>query len=320
MTGKAKNPTPHETSKSEYGAKATPLTYNNYLRVRDLKNLQICQSDPAHHDEPLFIIIHQTYELWFKLILHEIDEAIRLMAADKVRRATFYLRRVVTVFRTLVTQIHILESMSPHDFLGFRSALNPASGFQSSQFREIEISCGLVDKLLMAHFRGDEESFAELRRRAEGANLRSEFYALLRRKGFDLPEPVGEEPLTPEQMKLVDLLKSRGIVMPELNNAQGAESTQNPEEAAEMEGQRLQQLRKLYERSDDFPDLHDLAEVLMDIDEHIFMWRSHHVTVVERVIGFKRGTGGSEGVAYLRSTLHKRCFPDLWNVRTVLEL
>src|ERR1700722_2386056 len=122
-----------QTAAPEYG-QHTSLTYNSYLKVHDLKQLQICKTDPPHHDEPLFIVIHQTYELWFKLILHEIDECMVLVEHNKTRQATYLLRRIVEILKVLVRQIHILETMSPHDFLGFRSKLNPASGFQSTQF------------------------------------------------------------------------------------------------------------------------------------------------------------------------------------------
>lgn len=291
MTSKTSNSTPQDTGAPEYG-KHSPLTYNRYLKVRELKNLQYCQSNPAHHDEPLFIIIHQTYELWFKLILHEIDEVVIRLKADKVRRATFFLRRISAIMKVLVNQIHVLETMSPHDFLGFRNKLNPASGFQSTQFREIEIACGMRDRQMLEHFRMDEESFGELEKRMNMPTLNDHFYDLLRRQGFMMPE------------------------LPPTNEPETAESAAA---AAELEAQRLQELRKLYEHYDEYGDLHDLAEGLMDVDEQISLWRTNHATVVERVIGFKRGTGGSEGVGYLRSTLHKRCFPDLWKVRTVIQ-
>lgn len=291
MTGNTKQGTPSETSHSEYGNNS-PVTYNNYLKVHELKMLQQCLSEPAHHDEPLFIIIHQTYELWFKLILHEIDEAMKLMEAGQTRRANWFLRRIVAILRVLVGQIHILETMSPRDFLGFRNKLNPASGFQSSQFREIEIACGLQDQQMIEHFKDDARSYAELEKRAKAPCLRNGFYQLLRHKGFILPEmSEPEDQKTPEDEK----------------------------EALYLENQRIQELRKLYEQQEKYPDLHDLAETLIDIDEQIALWRTHHVTVVERVIGFRRGTGGSEGVKYLRTTLTKRCFPDLWKVRTVIE-
>jgi tryptophan 2,3-dioxygenase len=280
---------PYENKKEEgaqYGHSS--LSYNSYLKVPDLKSLQVCQSNPAHHDEPLFIVIHQTYELWFKLILHEIDEAMKLLADSQVRRATHFLRRVVAIMKVLVGQIHILETMTPQDFLGFRNSLNPASGFQSTQFREIEIACGLKDKKLLEHFKNDEIAFPDLMKRYESHTLQDGYYEVLRKQGFDLPQPY------------------------EIDD-------EHAESVARQET-RIQSLRKLYEQSDKYGDLNDLAEVLIDIDEQLSLWRTNHVTVVERVIGFKKGTGGSEGVGYLRSTLHKRCFPDLWKVRTVLEV
>src|SRR6476620_12785016 len=126
-----------------------PLSYNKYLRVQDLINLQDCLSDPVHHDELLFITIHQAYELWFKQILHEIDAAISLMSQDRLPAATRALRRAVEIEKLLVNQIHILETMTPISFLGFRDQLNPASGFQSMQFREIEFSSGLKDERIL---------------------------------------------------------------------------------------------------------------------------------------------------------------------------
>jgi tryptophan 2,3-dioxygenase len=271
---------------SEYGAGHTPLTYNSYLMTEQLKKLQICKSDPAHHDEPLFIIIHQTYELWFKLILHELDTVVDLINKDNPRRATFYMRRVVQIMRVLVNQIHILETMSPKDFLGFRNLLNPASGFQSSQFREIEFMAGLREPRMLQHFSRDSESYEMLQRRFNDPSLGEIFYRLLERKGFNLPRSTDIEP--------------------------GA-SDPNQET-------RINELTKLYDEPDKYLDLHDFAERLIDLDELILLWRTHHVTVVERIIGFKQGTGGSEGVGYLRSTLTKKCFPDLWALRTVLTV
>jgi tryptophan 2,3-dioxygenase len=264
----------------------TPLTYNSYLMVEELKGLQICQSDPAHHDEPLFIIIHQTYELWFKLIIHELDLVIELMRADKVRKATHFMKRVVAVMKLLVNQIHVLETMAPRDFLGFRHKLNPASGFQSSQFREIEFMAGLKEERMLSHFQADNEAYASLSRRFKSESLGDVFYDLLRRHGFTLPFP-----------------------------AVGVESDHDTVRV--LEAERIRELCRLYE-DESLTDLHDLAESFVDLDELISLWRTHHVVVVERIIGFKQGTGGSEGVGYLRSTLYKRCFPDLWSLRTAL--
>src|SRR6476659_7619283 len=133
-----------------------PLSYNKYLRVQDLINLQDCLSDPAHHDELLFITVHQAYELWFKQILHELDAAIQFMEEDRVPAATLALKRVVDIEKLLVNQIHILETMTPISFLAFRDQLNPASGFQSMQFREIEFASGLKHQSLLNEFREDE--------------------------------------------------------------------------------------------------------------------------------------------------------------------
>src|ERR671938_875615 len=132
-----------------------PLSYNKYLRVPDLIELQDCLSEPVHHDELLFITIHQTYELWFKQILHEVDAAIAQMNEDRAAAASRSLRRVVEIEKILVNQIHILETMTPISFLAFRDELNPASGFQSMQFREIEFSSGLKDLTVLDSFSDD---------------------------------------------------------------------------------------------------------------------------------------------------------------------
>src|SRR5512132_2452616 len=146
----------------DYGSNA-PLSYNKYLRVPDLIGLQDCLSDPQHHDELLFITIHQTYELWFKQILHEIDAAIIMMNEDRLAAAARTIRRIVEVEKLLVTQIHILETMSPINFLAFRDQLNPASGFQSMQFREIEFSSGLKDETILREFSEDKYAYDRLK-------------------------------------------------------------------------------------------------------------------------------------------------------------
>lgn len=290
MTGKTEAETRKDISggsQGVYGGGHTPLSYNSYLKVPDLKKLQICQSDPAHHDEPLFIIIHQAYELWFKLIIHELDSVVELMAEDKPRRANFYLKRVVAILRLLVGQIHILETMSPQDFLGFRHNLNPASGFQSSQFREVEIMCGLRNEKMLQHFKQDEEAYTALNKRLQAPSIEALYYDLLEKHGFDLAR---------------------------------ADATASDAIKDELQENRILSLKVLLEDPDKHPELTDMSELLVDIDELISLWRTHHVTVVERIIGFKKGTGGSEGVGYLRTTLTQRCFPDLWKLRTYLEL
>src|SRR3954463_8884234 len=164
-----------------------PLSYNTYLRVPELIALQDCLSDPAHHDELLFITIHQTYELWFKQILHELDAAIMQMAEDRAAAATRSLKRVVEIEKVLVNQIHILETMTPISFLAFRDELNPASGFQSMQFREIEFSSGLKDKNILREFSTDEFAHGRLQARIAGPSLTESFYRVLQRRGLDAP-------------------------------------------------------------------------------------------------------------------------------------
>src|ERR671921_795435 len=161
---------------SNYGENP-PLSYNKYLRVQDLINLQDCLSTPAHHDELLFITVHQAYELWFKQILHELDAAIQFLEEDRVPAATRAVKRVVEIEKLLVNQIHILESMTPISFLAFRDQLNPASGFQSMQFREIEFSSGLKDKNILRAFRDDDFASPRLQRRLDSPTLAEAFYA-----------------------------------------------------------------------------------------------------------------------------------------------
>jgi tryptophan 2,3-dioxygenase len=246
-----------------------PLTYGKYLKVPELLSLQQGLASPAHHDEPLFIIIHQVYELWFKLILHEVDSAREHLAADRVVEGTRLLRRVVEVQRLLVHQVRILETMRPQDFLGFRYHLNPASGFQSVQFRELEFVLGLKDTAVLQRLDCEPAERERLEARLAQPSLADVFDDLLRRR-------LGQE----------------------------------------GEDWRLKALVKVYEGADEHADLNALAEVLIEIDECLALWRAHHVQMVERMIGAKRGTGGSAGVAYLASTLAKRAFPDLWAART----
>ena len=166
---------------------AEPLSYNKYLRVPELIGLQECLSDPAHHDELLFITVHQAYELWFKQVLHETDAALSAMRADRAPVAARALGRVAEIEKLLVTQIHLLETMTPINFLGFRDQLNPASGFQSMQFREIEFSSGLKDDAILRAFHTDEFAAERLRARMDAPTLGEEFFALLSRRGLDAP-------------------------------------------------------------------------------------------------------------------------------------
>ncbi|HUP56196.1 MAG TPA: tryptophan 2,3-dioxygenase family protein [Bdellovibrionota bacterium] len=273
---------------SAYGR--TDLDYNDYLKVPELLELQKPLSVPAHHDEMLFIVIHQAYELWFKLVLHEGDTAIEYMKQAQVLRAHHFIKRIVEIMKLGVQQIHLLETMTPVEFLEFRDRIMPASGFQSVQFREIEFLAGLKEKRYVDVFVSRPELAERLKSRLNGPDLRSAYYELLRKLGFNMPlgasEKEREEETSDERQTLKQVISA---------------------------------IRPIYQRPADHLPLYLLSESLIEFDEYLALWRDHHVRVVERVIGHKRGSGGSAGVDYLRTTTAKKCFPALWEVRTHLE-
>jgi tryptophan 2,3-dioxygenase len=271
---------------TEYG-KDAPLSYNKYLRVQELIDLQTCLSSPAHHDELLFITVHQAYELWFKQILHEIDAALRLMNEDATGEAASAMKRVVEIEKLLITQIHILETMTPISFLGFRDELNPASGFQSMQFREIEFASGLKHESVARAFKDDEFAYKRLQGRLEAPSLGDTFFALLRRKGFDAPANDDE--------------------------------TRDQNERRSNRGRRVRAIIEILTHPEKLYKEYQLAEALLEHDEYFALWRSHHIKMVERMVGTKRGTGGSEGVGYLKTTLDHKFFPERWEARTHLS-
>ena len=270
---------------NEYG-KNTLLSYNSYLKVQDLIGLQNCLSDPQHHDELLFITVHQTYELWFKQVLHELDAAASLMGEDRLAAAAHALRRVVEIEKVLIKQIHILETMTPINFLGFRDELNPASGFQSMQFREIEFASGLKDENILKEFQNDEFAYERLRVRFAKPSLADNFYAALTVRGFEAPAD---------------------------------DTSLNEGERKRRYGKRTQAVLEVLTHFETRLEEFQLAEALLEHDEYFSLWRSHHIKMVERMVGTKRGTGGSEGVGYLKTTLAKRFFPELWEARTYLD-
>jgi tryptophan 2,3-dioxygenase len=244
-----------------FGEEGRELSYGSYLKLPDLLSLQRGLSE--EHDELLFIVAHQAYELWFKVILFELQTARDRIDADDVFFARHFLHRVHVIEKLLVEQIEVLETMSPQDFLAFRSKLAPASGFQSVQFREIEFLSGLKQEQYIARLEGTEEEMARLRRRLEEPSLDDAFWALVKRRGSP-------------------------------------------------------SLLEVFRHRERHVDLFDLAEALIDHDEAFAEWRARHVLMVERQIGGKTGTGGSTGAQYLRTTLGKRFYPELWEVRSQL--
>jgi tryptophan 2,3-dioxygenase len=244
-----------------FGEEGRKLSYGTYLKVAELLSLQ--QGLSQEHDELLFVVAHQVYELWFKLVLFELEAARDRIDADDIFFARHYLRRVHVVERLLIEQIEILETMSPQDFLAFRSQLAPASGFQSVQFREIEFLSGLKEPKYLARIEATPDEAARLRRRLDEPSLDDAFRRLVERRGSP---------------SLLEVFRDR-----------------------EHHG-----------------DLFDLCEALLDHDEAFAHWRARHVLMVERQIGSKTGTGGSSGAEYLRTTLGKRFYPELWDVRSQL--
>ncbi len=265
------------------------LNYSSYLQVPQLLKLQNQLSSPSTHDELLFVIIHQTYELWFKELLHDLDAVVESLAQvasrqwrDQVYEAARLLRRCTEIMRVLVTQFTILETMLPTHFMAFRGKLEPASGFQSEQFREIEFLCGLKDEKLLRQHADDPEAYARLERRLHSPSLHDVF--------FDALATIGKMP----------------------------EQSGTPTEQDRFQ-QRAAAVRNVYEDEHHYRDWIDLCERLTEFDELMVAWRLRHIQVVERIIGARRGTGGSEGTSYLRTTLGKRLFPELWEARTMLH-
>jgi tryptophan 2,3-dioxygenase len=238
-------------------------------------SLQRPQSDPAAHDELLFIVIHQVYELWFKELVFELESIRDSIQASAVEPAVHLLGRVHTIERVLIEQIPVLESMSPQDFLEFRMHLAPASGFQSVQFREVEWLSGLTDERYLTRLKGSDEQMASLRGRRDEPTLWDAFCGLLERRGLAMP--------------------------------------------ADDEGVRRASLVAMAQDRERFGDEFRLAETLLTHDELFCMWRVRHVLMVERQIGSKTGTGGSTGASYLRATLDKRFYPELWALRSYLS-
>ena len=249
------------------------LTYGEYLAVPELVSLQRLRSDPPVHDELLFIVVHQAYELWFKQLIFELESVRDRMIDGDAERARHYLTRVHAIERVLIEHIRVLETMTPQDFLEFRSLLTPASGFQSAQFREVEFVSGLRDRRYLRELSATPDELARLARRLEEPTVWDGFVALLESAGLPMPED-------DEDARTESLLAM----------------ARDPAHAGRFA----------------------VAEGLLDHDEAFAQWRYHHVLMVEREIGAKTGTGGSAGVEYLRSTLHKRFFPDLWGLRSHL--
>lgn len=259
------------------------LTYSSYLKLDKLLALQEPLSGGDAHDETLFIIVHQAYELWFKEILHELDHLRDLLKAPDVARAQLTLRRIGAILRVLIDQMSVLETMLPLEFLAFRGRLATASGFQSVQFRELEFALGHKRREICERFPEPSETRQRLEKRLRNPTVWDAFLRGLARSGYDVPEEdLGRDytqPITPSprvQKMLIGIYSGSSAIV-------------------------------------------GLCELLLDFDEGFQEWRYRHVKMVERMIGDKHGTGGSEGIGYLKTTLFKPFFPDLWAIRTEFQ-
>jgi tryptophan 2,3-dioxygenase len=258
------------------------VTYGSYLKVEELLALQQPRSPGPEHDEMLFIVIHQVYELWFKELLHELDRVMHLLTADDTHRAQHTLKRILTILKVMVAQLDILETMTPLEFLSFRARLEAASGFQSDQFRQIEFVLGAKHEPAIARFPDGSRARVALERRHAEPTLWDAFLRYLARERYPVPA---------SQL-------SRDV-------------TARVEPSSEVQAV----LVDVYRRD---PKNAELCERLVDLDEGFQEWRYRHVKMVERTIGAKTGTGGSSGAGYLRNTVGRNLFPDLWDIRANL--
>lgn len=261
------------------------LTYGGYLKLDQLLSAQVPLSEPAYHDEMLFIIQHQTSELWLKLMIHELDAALAFLRRDDLQNTQKVLARVKQIQRQLYEQWGVLETLTPAEYLQFRDVLGPSSGFQSLQYRIVEFMLGNKHADMLRVFEHDPQAHARLRAVYEAPGLYDEYLRFLARRGHAVPAAVLE----------------RDVTLP-----------WTPQPSL------LPVLRRIYENTGSHWSEYHLSELLVDIEESFQLWRFRHMKTVERIIGFRAGTGGSSGVAFLRKALEQSFFPELIEVRTLL--
>jgi len=264
---------------------ADRITYGGYLRLDLLLAAQQPISKPAHHDELLFIIQHQVAELWMKLVIHELRSALAHLQADRLGAVQKILARVKQVQRQMFEQWGVLETLTPSEYLEFRHLLGPASGFQSLQYRLIEFLLGNKNADMVRVFAHDPEAQAELRSALDAPSLYDEFLRYLARHGHAVPADLVERDWSKPHVR-----DERLIPM----------------------------LQRIYENTSEHWEEYAMAEQLLDIEQSFQLWRFRHMKTVERIIGFRRGTGGSSGVGFLKQALELTFFPELLDVRTEL--
>src|SRR5579859_131687 len=255
------------------------VTYAGYLRLDQLLSAQVPRS--GEHDEMLFIVIHQIYELWFKQLLHELVKLQDQLEAGETTHAMRTLRRTLAILKIVVAQLDVLETMTPTQFTAFRNALGTSSGFESAQFRQLEAVLGRRDRRMVAPYLAVSPERARITAAMSRPSLFDSFLSYLSGQGYDVPADV----------------RGRDVTAP----LEASDAVQ-------------QVLKKVY---DDDTDATAVCELLVDLDEGMQEWRYHHIKMVERTIGARRGTGGSAGATYLQTTLASPTFPDLWAMRSL---
>lgn len=265
---------------------ADTMTYGDYLDLDRLLSAQHPRSEPPHHDEMLFIIQHQTSELWMKLMIHELEAALRGIQQDRLEPALKVLARVGQIQRMLFEQWSVLETLTPSEYLEFRDSLGRSSGFQSYQYRAIEFLLGNKDEQMLRPHRHDSARLERLETLLRSPSIYDEFLRFLHRRGHDVPADVVER----------DWSRPRD---------------RNPGVVAVF--------KRIYEDTARYWSEYEMAEKLVDVEQRFQLWRFRHMMTVQRVIGFRQGTGGSSGVGFLKKALDLTFFPELWDVRTELR-
>jgi tryptophan 2,3-dioxygenase len=259
------------------------MSYGSYLDLDHLLSAQHPRSSPEHHDELLFIVQHQTSELWLKLVLHELRGARAFLADDDLAPALKCLARVKNIQRTLTEQWSVLATLTPREYAQFRGALGNASGFQSHQYRAVEFILGNKNAAMLKVFEAEPAAHELLTELLESPTLYDEFLRLLARLGFDVPTSVIERDVR---------------------------------EPWKIEPDLVPVFRQIYESTDTPWGVYEACESLVDVEDNFQMWRFRHLLTVQRTIGFKTGTGGSSGVGFLQRALDLTFFPELYAVRT----
>ena len=259
------------------------MTYGDYLQLNTL--LAAKKPLTNKHDEHLFITIHHVQELWLNLMAHELNSAIANIEQDQLPPAFKSMARMTRILEQMITAWNVLSTMTPSDYLEFRSELGQSSGLQSYQYRLVEFRMGAKDAKMLLPHRHDAEVHARLKAALDAPGLYDVSLMLLKRRGFDIPDSVTERDYSVRHVAS-DAVRDAWL--------------------------------KVYRNSKKYFDLYELAEELVDLEDWFQQWRFRHMKTVERIIGFKRGTGGSSGVGFLKSALDHSFFPELWAVRTEL--